>query len=264
LIFVDSHCHLNLIENDLTDVINRAIDSGIRKMVVPGTDLQSSIKAIEIAETFESVYAAVGIHPHESSNASPKDIQEISRLATHPKVVAIGEIGLDYHYSPFDEQIQKTVLLSMLTLASNLGKPVILHSRNALSDLLTVVTGWQNSQEFGGLHQISSGGVFHMFEGDSIDALQAIRLGFYISIGGNITFKNNQRGQELIKAIGLQNLLLETDTPFISPHPFRGTQNEPARIPIIAAKVADLLQTRVELVAGITTLNANTLFKLGL
>jgi TatD DNase family protein len=179
-------------------------------------------------------------------------------------VVAIGEIGLDYHYTPFDEQIQKTVLLAMLTMASNLGKPVVLHSRDALSDLLTVVTGWRNSQKSGSQNKISPGGVFHMFEGDSSDAIQAIRLGFYISIGGNITFKNNQRGQELIKAIGLQNLLLETDTPFISPHPFRGTQNEPARIPLIATKVAELQQTRVELVAETTTQNANILFKLGL
>ena len=107
MIFVDTHCHLNLIENDLTDVINRAIDSGISKMIVPGIDLQSSNKALEIAEKYDAVYAAVGIHPHESSKASSQDINQISQLAMHPKVVAIGEIGLDYHYHPFRQSLCK-------------------------------------------------------------------------------------------------------------------------------------------------------------
>lgn len=263
MIFVDSHCHLNLIENGLTDVINRAIDSGISKMIVPGIDLPSSNKALEIAEKYDPVYAAVGVHPHESSKASSQDINQISQLAMHPKVVAIGEIGLDYHYIPFDAQVQKKVLLAMLALATDLNKPVILHSRDALSDLFTTIIKWKNSINSDNPSQKFPSGVFHMFEGDFNDAFQAMNLEFFISIGGNITFKNNHRGQELIKAIGLQRLLLETDTPFISPHPFRGTPNEPGRIPLIATRIAELLQTRVELVAETTTQNANTLFKLG-
>lgn len=231
-------------------------------MVVPGIDLPSSQKAIEIASKFDQVFAAVGIHPHESLRVSTEDLREISQLASHPKVVAIGEIGLDYHYIPFDESIQKTIFFSMLTLANNLKKPVILHSRDALSDLFTSLKNWLNLNPNNLNHQLPCG-VFHMFEGDSKDAISAISLGYYISIGGNITFKNNHKGHDLIKAIGLQSLLLETDTPFISPHPFRGTPNEPGRIPIIATKVADLLQTRVELVADTTTQNAITLFKLG-
>ena len=237
--FVDSHCHLNLIEDNLSDVINRAIDAGVGRMVVPGIDLPSSVKALEIAEKYAPVYAAVGIHPHESSNASPADIMEISRIAAHPKVVAIGEIGLDYHYTPFDDSTQKSVLAAMLDLANSINKPVILHSRDSLSDLLNFITTWVKSQI--NSNQSPLFGVFHMFEGNSSEAIEVIQRGFLISVGGNITFKNNHKGHELVKAIGLNHLLLETDTPYISPHPFRGKANEPSRIPIIAEKVAELL-----------------------
>ena len=158
------------------------------------------LKRFEIADKFNQVYAAVGLHPHESSIASSHDIKEILQLALHTKVVAIGEIGLDYHYVPFDKTVQKKVLLDMLALATDLNKPVILHSRDALPDLFSIVTDWVNSKNPENPSQKSPGGVFHMFEGDFNDAFQAIKLGFYISIGGNITFKNNHKGHDLIKA----------------------------------------------------------------
>lgn len=261
--FIDSHCHLNLIETNLADIIARAIDSGVSKMIVPGIDLPSSIKAIEIAEIYDSVYAAVGIHPHESSAASITEIEEISRLASHHKVVAIGEIGLDYHYLPYDKESQKEILKAMLTLATQANKPVVLHSRDALPDLFSTLKDWIQSPTNNKTHRFLPYGVFHMFEGDSQQAFQAIEMGFQISIGGNITFKKNLREHDLISSIGLKNLLLETDTPFISPHPYRGTPNEPGRIPLIAHKVAEILQTKVELVAENTTQNAINLFKLG-
>lgn len=261
MIFVDSHCHLDILDTDLVAVVERALANNVKKMVVPGTNLNSSQDVIALAEKFEQVYAAVGIHPHEVATVTDGDFEEIALLARHPKVVAIGEIGLDYHYPPYDEWTQRLLLQKMLDLASQVDKPVILHSRDALSDLMAIVTEWAQSNP---LKSGRSGhGVFHMFEGGAASAASMIEQGFAISVGGNITFKNNQRSVEMLQVIGLSNLLLETDSPYISPVPFRGTPNEPSRIPLIAAKVAEITQTQVELVAAVTTKNAEILFDLG-
>jgi TatD DNase family protein len=261
LIFIDSHCHLNLIKEGLGDVIDRAIDANITKIIVPGINLETSQKAIEIAEIYPPVYAAVGIHPNEAGNTNPGDIEVIKNLALHSKVVAIGEIGLDYHYPPFDMLLQKNVLTTMLDLALQVEKPVILHSRDSLSDLLEIVTNYRYAKQ-NHLGTKPLCGVFHMFEGNCHEAIPVTKMGFFISIGGNITFKNNQKGKENVEKLELESLLLETDSPFISPHPYRGIPNEPARIPTIAAKVAEIRQTQVELVAEVTTRNAMSLFKL--
>jgi TatD DNase family protein len=261
LIFIDSHCHLNLLDEDLIEVISRALDSDVTKIIVPGINLESSIKAVEIAERFPQVYAAVGIHPHEVEKIKPRDIEFLKNLATHSKVVAIGEIGLDYHYLPYNSQLQHEILTSMLDLSLQVEKPIILHSRDSLSELIDVISSFQYSK--GNDPEINPlSGVFHMFEGNWNKAISVTKMGFFYSIGGNITFKNNQKGKEIIEECGIEKLLLETDSPFISPHPHRGMPNEPARIPIIAAKIAEILQTRVELVAEVTTRNAISLFKL--
>lgn len=262
MIFVDSHCHLNLLEGNPVDTIKRAFDSGVTRIIVPGIDLATSLIAIDLADEFPAVYAAVGIHPHEASKVSTNDILEITKLASHPKVVAIGEIGLDYHYPPFDMDLQKVVLIAMLDLAKSTGKPVILHSRDSLADLISIVAIQENLSDSEQPKHDRLCGVFHMFEGNTQDALTIVNAGFLFSIGGNITFKNNQRGTDLVENLGLTHLLLETDSPYISPHPYRGTPNEPGRIPIIAAKIAEIHQSQVELVAEITTRNATSLFKL--
>ncbi len=261
MIFIDSHCHLNLIEEDLSEVIDRALDSNVTKIIVPGINLETSLKAIEIAERYASVFAAIGIHPHEVENAEPRDIEVLKNLASHSKVVAIGEIGLDYHYPPYNSLLQKDILTSMLDLSVQVDKPVILHSRDSLSDLIEIIANFQFSkQKIPDTKPLI--GVFHMFEGNWHEAIPVTKMGFFISIGGNVTFKNNQKGKEIIEKLGLEKLLLETDSPFISPHPYRGIPNEPARIPTIAAKVAEIRQTQVELVAEVTTRNAKSLFKL--
>ena len=260
--FIDSHCHLNLIEHDLNDVINRAKDAGVYRMVVPGINLETSLTAIRMAESFPEVYAAVGIHPHEVAKVTPKDIEEISRLALHPRVVAIGEIGLDNHFPPFDMSSQKELLNEMIDLAIRINKPVILHSRDAFSDLLELVTSRNAFLGQASTNQTSLRGVFHMFEGNVEESLLVKQMGFYIGIGGNVTFKNNNRVQEIVKKLDLANLLLETDYPYVSPHPFRGKINEPSRIPVIANKVAEILQSQVELVADTTTSNTKLLFNL--
>lgn len=260
--FIDTHCHLDLLQKDISEVVNSALENNVKIMVLPGTDLATSKLAIKFAEKYDSVFAAVGIHPHEVSECSESDIEEIADLVYHPKVVAIGEIGLDYHYLPFDESRQKSILKKMLALSSSSKKPIILHSRDALADLVEVIDEWLISFPKVFAQQNPSFGVFHMFEGDASSAKVLIQKGFQISFGGNITFKNNSRNVELLKSIGLSSLLLETDSPYMSPVPFRGIPNEPCRIPVIAAKIAEILQIKVELVAEVTTNNAKRLFSL--
>lgn len=260
--FIDTHCHLDLLQKDISEVVKSAFNNNVNMMVVPGTNLASSKLAIEIAEEFDCVYAAVGIHPHEVAKCEEEDLEEIADLAYHPKVVAIGEIGLDYHYPPYDETRQKLILKNLLALSSSCNKPVILHSRDALPDLLNVIDEWLIDYQQDNAHQKTLHGVFHMFEGDGLSAEVIIAKGFQISIGGNITYKNNSRSVNLLKSIGLSSLLLETDTPYMTPIPFRGIPNEPSRIPLIAAKIAEILQIKVELVAEATTNNAKRLFSL--
>lgn len=259
--FIDSHCHLNLINNDPAEVIDRAARSNVTRIIVPGIDLETSKKAIELAERFPEVYAAIGIHPHEVLNIKLGDLDSLKQLALHPKVVAIGEVGLDYHYPPFDTQLQKQTLAAMIELAETFEKPLVLHSRDALMDLVSLVNDHITSKTYRKETKKLTG-VFHMFEGTFKDSEKILRMGFYFSIGGNITFNKNQKEKEIIENLGISNLLLETDSPYISPHPYRGTPNEPARIPIIAAKVAEIGQTQVELVAEITTKNCYSLFRL--
>ena len=260
--FIDTHCHLNLFQdqNDLESVIKRSLDFGVVKIVIPGIDVTSSRRAVELADIFPSVFASVGIHPHEVTNYSDIDIRVIEELAALPKVVAIGEIGLDYHYPPINKKAQKYLLHSMLEISGSVSKPVILHSRDSMSDLLDVIQDWEFNHQPTHYSQQSFYGVFHSFEGSKSDAQRLMKLKYLSGIAGPVTFKNNFQLQALIKGIGLENIVLETDSPFLSPHPFRGVQNEPFRIPLIAQKVADLLEIQVELVADKSTRNANNLF----
>ncbi len=260
--FIDTHCHLNLFQdqNELDSVIKRSLDLGVTKIVIPGVDVSSSRRAVELAETFPSVFAAVGIHPHEVKNYTDKDIDVIEKLATLHKVVAIGEIGLDYHYPPINKDGQKNLLHRMLEISGSLIKPVILHSRDSMSDLIEIIQDWEFNQKPAQRSQHYFSGVFHSFEGHISDAQQLRKLKYLIGIGGPVTFKNNSQLQLLIKNVGVEDIVLETDSPFLSPHPFRGVQNEPSRIPLIAQKVADLLEIQVELVADRTTRNAKYLF----
>jgi TatD DNase family protein len=258
----DSHCHLNLFQDqdDLKLVIHRSLDAGVTKIVVPGVDVATSTMAVEISERFPSVFAAVGIHPNDAANTSEQDIKKIEDLASLPKVVAIGEIGLDYHYPNFDKEKQAVVLTSMLEISIRHEKPIILHSRDAMDDLVGMIQTFGTTQRLPGEKQKSFFGVFHAFEGNASHVQLLSKLQFLIGIGGPITFKNNTKLQTLLKQIGLENVVLETDAPYLSPHPFRGQRNEPFRIPVIAQKVAELLNLQVELVAEKTNWNANQLF----
>ncbi len=267
--FVDTHAHLFFkeYEADLDLVLMRAVDAGVAQVVVPGTDLATSREAIALAERHPMLFAAVGIHPHEASTADAAALAEIERMSVHPRVVAIGEIGLDYHYDFSPRDTQRSVFAEQIGIAIRRNLPVIIHSREAESDTLDIVRRLSNSApEWCRPGPRGRRGVFHCFPGDTRMAEEVIALGFFLSFPGPVTFparpnKPNAMA-EVASAVGLEHVLLETDSPYLTPVPNRGKRNEPSMIPEIARKVAELSGRAIEDVAQTTTRNAEWLFSL--
>lgn len=254
--FIDTHAHLfypNYLE-DLESVLQNARDEKIDHILVPATDLPTSAKVIELIEKYDMLYGAVGIHPHDTKDWSDDFLIQLKELASHKKVVAIGEIGLDYFYdfSPKEKQIE--AFRRQLELAITLDLPVILHNREADEDVLPIVSEFSTQ----GLR-----GQFHCFSGTLNDAIKITEMNFYLSFTGNITFKKTDDLRIIASQIGLHHLLLETDSPFMTPVPHRGKRNEPANIPLIAQKLAELHNVSSEDVGRITSFNAFKLFGIG-
>lgn len=262
MFLTDTHCHLNLnhFDNDLEAVLQRSFDAGVRKILVPGIDLDSSRKAVNLAEQFPQVFAAVGIHPNTPDAWNAGTIRELEELARHPRVAAIGEIGLDNHWDDTDPDYQIKILREQLELADDVQKPVVLHSRDAVNDLLPIVQAWSAELETAGSPLAGRAGVMHAFEGNSDDAGQATQAGFFIGLAGPITFANARVKHQLAKELPLVNILIETDAPFLTPHPYRGQRNEPANVAIVARTLADLKEMDQEQIAEATTTNAYQLF----
>lgn len=265
----DTHCHLYLEQfaGDIEDVIQRAIETGVEKMLVPGMDLETSRQAVQLAETHPSIFAAVGYHPTDMQKFSAEDFDEICRLAEHPKVVAIGEIGLDYYWVKETEKRmeQRKNLIPHLELANKVNKPVILHLReendaetgDATNDLFNILAPWLEN-----LNALKSRpGVFHSFNGNLESAKRAMGMNFFIGITGPVTYKKNDSQRELVKQLPLERILIETDSPFQTPVPYRGKRNEPANVALIADKIAEVHQTTREALAKATTANAERLFR---
>jgi TatD DNase family protein len=263
--FVDSHCHLffNSFNDDLDQVLRRAWDGGITRILMPGIDLETSRQVIALSEKHPNLFAAVGVHPNDAVGWPTGSLVELKRLAEHPKVVAIGEIGLDYYRNNTPQALQREVLAAQLELAASLGKPVVVHNRQAFSDLWPVLKDWQTALEGSGNPLSQAPGVLHSFEGTQAMALQAIERHFYIGIGGPVTFRNAADRQEVAKDIAIEHILLETDAPFLTPHPHRGQRNEPSYVIFIAEKVAQLRAQSLHFVAEATTQNADRLFAWG-
>ncbi len=249
---IDSHCHLTLedFQKDLDEVILRAEESGIGKIIVPGLDLQTSQYAIELAERYGSVYAAVGTHPQDSKSYNNNQMDQFEKLMDHEKVVAIGEIGLDYYWDYAPRDTQKQVFMEFLELAKVTKTPVIIHNREAYADLINCV----KEKQFENVT-----GVFHCFSEDEKSAREVLDLGFSVSFTGTITFKNSKTA-EISKAVKLSDQLLETDAPFMAPVPYRGKRNEPSFVKEIAQKQAEFRNITVEEVGRITTDHAFRLF----
>jgi len=251
---IDTHAHLWMkhFKDDLNDVIQNAEREGITRIIDVGTDLATSKKAIQNAQTYESVYAAAGIHPHDASQASEQDFQELGSLMDQPKVVALGEIGLDYYYEHSPKDVQKQVFGKQLQLAQKKNIPVIIHVRQAMEDAWEVLreVGWPEA-----------GGVFHCFGGTEDHVPRIIENGFHISFTGVITFRNFT-GQNIVRAVPQDRLLLETDAPYMSPFPYRGERNEPARLSDIVTTLGAIYEMNARVLSDITTTNAKQLFRL--
>jgi TatD DNase family protein len=254
---IDTHTHLDFpqFDDDRERVIERAANAGVRAIVDVGTDLASSQAAVALAEAYSQVYAAVGVHPHDAKTLTEEMLEELRALASHPKVVAVGEIGLDFYRDLSPRDKQRRAFQQQLALAREIGKPVIIHDREAHTEVMDILRHWVE-----GSHK--SVGVLHCFSGDLVMAQEAIELGFYISIAGPVTFKNARRLRELVRQLPLEKLLVETDCPYLAPHPHRGKRNEPAYVKLVAQEVARIKGLSLEEVARITSDNAQALFAL--
>ncbi|HDS17028.1 MAG TPA: TatD family deoxyribonuclease [Proteobacteria bacterium] len=251
----DSHCHLNLsaFAEDLEAVIARAQMAGVEGMLVVGTDLNDSIRALELAHKYPGIYAAIGIHPHDSQSADETLYSRLSSLAAAEKVVAYGEIGLDFYRDHSPRPVQRRAFARQLNLAGELGLPVIIHDREAhqeVYDLIRAESGYRH------------GGVIHCFSADYDWARRFVDLGFAISLPGTITYPRSQVQAEVARKLSLDDLLLETDAPFLSPVPYRGKRNEPAYVGYVAAAVAGLKKLDPEEVAARTSANCGRVFNL--
>jgi TatD DNase family protein len=269
---IDTHSHLNheKFEN-VREILERADAAGVEYVIVPGWDLSSSERAVELADRFENVFAAVGVHPHDASKADDQSLKKIADLSSHQKVVAIGEIGLDYHYRLSPPETQRKIFEAQIEIAKSARLPVSIHSRESDSDLMDILekkskAGWTLPKRFD--YQINPQpiGVLHSFNSTYEVARRAIELGFYLGISGMVTFGKNHKESELqkvVRTIQPEHFLVETDAPYLAPVPHRGKTNEPAHVSIIAKKISGLHNFTEEDIRRITSYNAYKLFGVG-
>jgi TatD DNase family protein len=268
----DTHCHLdfNKFDEDRDAVIRRAIELGVKRILIPALDFESSLSAIKLAESYPNLYAAVGFHPTDLEKFSEQAFDEVKELVRHPKVVAIGEIGLDYYWVKENEKraFQHEALKRQLAFAASVNKPVVIHMREendswfgqASIDLLEILGEWHAGLSAQNHPLARKPGVLHSFNGNLETAQKAIDLNFCIGVTGPVTYKNAEEKRRIIKQLPLTQLLIETDAPFLTPVPHRGKRNEPAFVTYIADKIAEIHMTTREQVAEITAANAAHLF----
>jgi len=256
---VDTHCHLNLpeVEADLPAVMARAGEAGVEVIVVPGIDLASSRRAVELAERWPGVHAAVGVHPHDAATWSPRVLAEIRALARSPRVIAIGETGLDYYRNLASRDSQLESFRAQLDLASERALPVIVHSRSATAEVFAELEAWiaRANRKNG-----RPAGVLHAFSGDPEGARRAVTLGFLLGVAGPVTYPKADDLRMMLAGVPAEHLLVETDAPYLAPVPHRGRRNEPAHVALVARGLAAALALEPADVASRTSSNAARLF----
>src|SRR5690349_8601121 len=257
--FIDTHAHLNHPDSlkNVDDVLARAVESGVEKIIIPATTYRSSLEIIELVQKHDMLYAAVGIHPTELNDFEDSHLEKLEDLTKENKVVAIGELGLDYYWEPYDKELQQRVLRAQFQIAKRTSLPVIIHNRKSSEDLMRIV---EDEYDNGALT-----GQFHSFSGTEEMAKRCVEMGFYISFTGNITYKPNEGtliAYNIVKDTDINKLLIETDTPYLPPVPYRGKQNEPSYLKHTALKLADLKGISVEEFGKVTSENAKRLYKL--
>ena len=248
----DTHCHLYYqdLRNDIPAVLNRAAEQGVNRFICVGTNVQDSRECIDLANTHEKIYATAGVHPHDAKD-TPKDyLDQICDLLKFDKMIAAGEMGLDYYRNISEPEIQNRVFREQMELAQSLGKPVIFHNRDADADVLKVLSDFPNVT-----------GVAHCFSSNLETAKAFLDMGYYISFAGNLTFKNSHL-PEVAKGLPLDRILVETDSPYLSPVPYRGKPNEPGRTRFVAEKLAEIHNVSLDVIAKKTSENATALFNL--
>jgi TatD DNase family protein len=259
--FIDSHCHLFYedYQNDLADVLARANDAGVEYFIVPATNHETARQALELAEKYHGIFVAVGFHPLDLKEYTPERLKLIEEMSRHPKVVAIGEIGIDYFYDRSPREVQQEIFSLQIELAVRRDLPVIVHTRDSVQEAIDIVV--RHAQNNPGWKKEGKRGVFHCFTGDARQANVLFENRFLVSFPGPVTFKKGEM-PDVVKEIGLENIMVETDSPYLTPVPHRGKRNEPSYIPIIAQKIAELLNVPIDEVARTTTANAIALFGL--
>ena len=253
--FFDSHAHLDDIkyDGDRHEMLMRAREKGISYIINVGYDLPSSRRSLALAEKYDFIFAAVGIHPHDAGDAGEAALLELAKLCDNPRVVAIGEMGLDYYRNLSPRDIQQEMFRQQIHLAKSLHKPIIVHDREAHGDVMDILKE-EDAR--------SAGGVLHCFSGSIEMAKECINMGFYISFAGPVTFKNARKACEVAAVVPIDRLLIETDAPYLTPEPYRGKRNESAYVAFVAERIAELRGIRVEELAEVTTGNAKKLFQI--
>lgn len=249
---VDTHCHLDneKFDEDRLEVIER-IKENLEFCVNIGYDLASSKKSLELAKEYDFIYAVIGVHPIDIAEYSEEVEKELEILGKNPKVVAIGEIGLDYHWMTEPKEVQQGRFKRQLELAERLNKPVVIHTRDAMEDTVNILKEYPNIT-----------GVIHCYPGSLETAKQLVDR-FYLGIGGTLTFKNSKKAVEVVKDIPLDRIVIETDCPYLTPEPFRGKRNEPIYVEYVAKKIAEIKEISVEDITKVTTENAKKLYRIG-
>ncbi|NSW51968.1 MAG: TatD family hydrolase [Anaerolineae bacterium] len=260
--YVDTHCHLNYHEFqvDLPEVLDRARKAAVSKIMVPGFTLQSSQDAVRLAITEPDCWAAAGIHPNDALEWNIDTENLLRHLLQQSRVLAVGEIGLDYYRDHAAHDIQQVALKEQLALAAEFGKPVIIHIRESIDDTFSILFEWQQELARVGSPLAQHPGIFHSFPGTMEEAQHAVRHHFKIGVGGPVTFKNAHQKHKLVESLPFEAIVLETDAPFLTPHPHRGRRNEPSYIPWIGEKVSELKGVTLEQVAAQTSVNAHVVF----
>lgn len=251
----DTHAHLNdkQYDSDRNEVIKRARENGVEYIIAVSTDVASSVENITLTQNHDFIYSAIGIHPHDVIDLNNNIISALTDFASYPKVVAIGEIGLDYFYDNAPREVQKMWFIKQISLARDLKLPVIVHDRDAHEDTLAILKS-ENARDMGG--------VLHCYSGSVEMAREVLNMNFMISVGGPVTFKNANKLPEIVKYIPDDMLMIETDCPYLAPEPLRGKRNEPANIKLTAQKIAKIKGKPLDYIEKITTENAKRLFKI--
>lgn len=246
---IDTHCHISCDDyDDINSLILKLVNAGIKKVIVNGYDMKSNLEVLSLVNKYDIVYGALGFHPNDLDSFNDEDITFLEDHINDDKIVALGEIGLDYHYDGYDKNKQIYAFKKQLDIAKKNKKPIIVHSRDAIQDTYDILSGY------------SLTGSIHAFSGSVEMAKQFVNLGYYLGVGGVVTYKNGRKLREVLECIDLEYILLETDSPYLTPEPYRGTKNDSSYIPLIASKIAEIKECSFEYVVEITTKNASSLF----